>query len=169
LSGNRGTANAMAARGLTGGSLASGLAENERVRNEAQSGAATDIEIEGAKKLIKRILDTMQGTTEQVGTQTSIGSQTGQSTGTQTQTSQGTSTGQISNNEGDFSNQLGDLLGLASGGMLGNSSNAFSKWLSGLGGTSSGSTGSSLLSSSTPTFGSAPSNYFSSMLSNLVG
>lgn len=77
LSGNKNTANAMASRGLGGGALASGFSGNNRARNEALSGAATDIEIEGAKKLIQSMIDA----SESQGT--SSGTSSGYATGTE--------------------------------------------------------------------------------------
>ncbi len=60
-SGLKQTSQGMAARGLTGGALATGLSGNTRALNEQVSSAATDVDVEANKKLLKRILTDSSG------------------------------------------------------------------------------------------------------------
>jgi hypothetical protein len=77
LSGNKQLSNNLASRGLGGGMLASGLAGNQRAKEETASGAATNIEAEGNKQIIKSVRTDGTGTTTNTNTEGSFGNSMG--------------------------------------------------------------------------------------------
>lgn len=103
MSSNKQLGQNLATRGLGGGALASGFAGNMRAKNELVSGAATEVETEAMRKILKRV----------------IGDSTGTSSGTATK------------NEGDFQNFMGDALGWT-GGQMSNEGSKLNNWVTGL-------------------------------------